>query len=161
MKPLFLIFFLAILASCSSLEEKASKLKVGSTKNDVFDVMGAPPYKYEFEGIHAWRYAVVRYMGVCDYREFYIYRDTVIYTNDYLNSSIAGCTVGLKDIDWEPLLAKAKEYDNFHPLAKLPGNQVNSKSIVQELKELSELKDSGALSEAEYSRAKEQTLNGQ
>ena len=79
MKNIISLFTLiALLASCSSLEEKSAKLDVGSSKTDVATVMGPAPYKFTYEKVDAWRYAVVGGFGYCDYREFYLYRDSPI-----------------------------------------------------------------------------------
>ena len=53
-------------------------------------------------------YAVIGGFGFCDYREFYLYRDVLIYKNEYNRASIAGCTAGLKNIDWDIVLTVAR-----------------------------------------------------
>lgn len=156
MKNILLSSLLIILAACSSLEKKSSQLNVGSTGSDVIKVMGTAPYKYEDKGVEALRYAVVAGFGYCDYREFYIYRDSLIHINNYHHASIGGCTVGLQDIDWSLVLTKSEQYDKNNPVKTEPSG---SGSLVQDLKDLNDLKQSGALTEAEYQQVKKSLLN--
>lgn len=144
------------LSACSSLENKSSSLQVGAPRSEVARSMGAPPYKFTHENVDAWRYAVVAGFGYCDYREFYIYKDVLIYKNEYHRASIAGCTAGLRNIDWEPVFAAAEIYDEKHPNKE---ENPTNKNIVEQLKELNQLKESGALTEAEYGQAKSALLN--
>jgi hypothetical protein len=118
--------------------------------------MGAAPYKFTHEGVDAWRYAVVAGFGYCDYREFYIYKDLLIYKNEYHRASIAGCTAGLKDIAWEPVFAAVEDYDKRHQTTEVNST---SENLVEQLKELGQLRESGALTEEEYTKAKSLLLN--
>jgi hypothetical protein len=156
LRILFCSFVLIFLSSCSSLEKKASQLEIGSSINDVAKIMGPAPYTYTHQNIDAWRYAVVAGFGYCDYREFYIYRSVVIYMNEYYHASIAGCTAGLQGIEWEPIFAKVDEYDSEHPKTM---DNPSKRNLVQDLKDLSEMKKSGALTEEEYDKAKQSLLN--
>tara|TARA_R110002072_G_scaffold302958_1_gene490386 strand:- start:22185 stop:22544 length:360 start_codon:yes stop_codon:yes gene_type:complete len=117
--------------------------------------MGAAPYQFTHENVDAWRYAVVAGFGYCDYREFYIYRDTLVYKNEYHRASIAGCTAGLKNIDWNQILTAAEKYDQRHPITN---KKESPGSIVDQLKELSQMRKSGALTEEEYVKAKQTLL---
>ena len=109
MKHFIVLMLLGLLSACSGLESKSSQLEIGSSKEDVFRIMGTPAYPDARDEIIAWRYAAKADFGYCDYREFYMFRDKVIYINQYYHASIAGCTVGLQKIDWEPVLVKAEE----------------------------------------------------
>jgi len=160
-KAIFLVFVGAILAACSSLETEYEKLPIGASRLDVSRVMGAPPYNFSHENVDAWRYAVVAGFGYCDYREFYIYRDTLILKNEYRRASIAGCTAGLPDIEWEPVFAAVDDFNARYPptfsgkdSTADPGRGV----LVEQLKELNEMRESGALTDEEYQRAKEMIL---
>lgn len=155
-KIVFVCILVIFLASCSSLEQKYQKLEVGASRADVSRIMGPAPYKFTYEGVDAWRYAVIGGFGYCDYREFYIYRDVLIYKNEYNRASIAGCTVGLKNIDWEPILIASNEYDTKNPVKKLKSNSSN---IVEQLTELNRLKEAGAITEEEFVKAKQALLN--
>ena len=134
----------------------AGKLDVGSSKSDVAKIMGPAPYRFTHENVEAWRYAVVGGFGYCDYREFYLFHDTLILKNAYNRASIAGCTVGLKSIDWETVLLAAEEYSKTHPFKE---NELPKTNIVEQLKELNKLKESGVITEAEFKKAKESVLN--
>jgi hypothetical protein len=152
----FCCFVLIYLSSCSSLEKKASQLEIGSSINDVAKIMGPAPYNYTHQNVDVWRYAVVAGLGYCDYREFYIYKDVVIYKNEYHYASIAGCTAGLQNIEWEPVFAKVDGYDREHPITM---DNSNKRNLVQDLKDLSDMKKSGVLTEEEYGKAKQSLLN--
>ena len=157
MKNIILPFVLvALFTSCSSLEQKYIKLDVGSSKSDVAKIMGPAPYRFTHENVEAWRYAVIGGFGYCDYREFYLFHDTLILKNEYNRASIAGCTVGLKSIDWETVLLAAEEYSKTHPFKE---NELPKTNIVEQLKELKKLKESGVITEAEFKKAKESVLN--
>ena len=155
-KRTYLFFLIVFLTSCSGLEKQAIQLEVGDSRSEVAKIMGPAPYKFTHENVDAWRYAVIGGFGYCDYREFYIYRDILIYKNEYHHASIAGCTAGLKNITWEPIISVAEDYDSTHPISSDNPNQPN---IVDQLKELSQMKESGALTEEEYSEAKKSLLN--
>lgn len=159
MKQFSYIFLLVFLTACSSLEQNSSQLDIGSSKKDILQAMGPPPYQYTYEDIFAWRYSDIATIGVCQYVEIYIYRDKIIQIDGYNNGSYNGCEIGMRDIDWEPILAKAKEYDRLHPLEKSKAPEAEGKSLVLELQELKQLRDSGALSEVEYTKAKESIIN--
>jgi hypothetical protein len=156
-KNILLATIVTLLSACGSLGQKYDKLNLGSTRSEVAQTMGAAPYSFTYENVDAWRYAVIAGFGYCDYREFYIYRDVLIYKNEYRRASIAGCTVGLKDITWEPILAVAQEYDEEHPISK---TSQTSKNVVEQLKELELLRERGALTQEEYMKAKKSVLNG-
>ena len=151
LKTLSLFIFCILISSCASLEKKATRIKVGDSKTDVARIMGVAPYRITNENVDAWRYAVVAGFGYCDYREFYIYRNIVIYRNDYHHASIAGCTAGLKHINWEPVLAAAKDYDKANPIIE---NKKTEEDMVDKLTKLNKLKRDGALTEKEYKKAK-------
>ena len=146
MKNIILPFVLvALFTSCSSLEQKYIKLDVGSSKSDVAKIMGPAPYRFTHENVEAWRYAVIGGFGYCNYREFYLFHDTLILKNGYNRASIAGCTAGLKSIDWETVLLAAEEYSKTHPFKE---NELPKTNIVEQLKELNKLKESGVITEA-------------
>ncbi len=151
-----LLIALALISGCASLEHKYNKLPVGSTRSDVAKIMGPAPYVFTHENIDAWRYAVVAGFGYCNYREFYIYRDVLIYKNKYNRVSAAGCTLGLRNIAWETILTAAKKHDNASPP---PSNYQPPTNIIDQLKELEKLMDRGALTQDEYRRAKNSVLN--
>lgn len=123
MKHFVIIILLGFLSACSGLESKSSKLDIGSSKADVLKIMGTPAYPITQDGVIAWRYAARLDFGYCDYREFYIFRDKVIYINQYYHSSVAGCTVGLQKIDWGPILAKVDALKSEHPQESKPTTQ--------------------------------------
>jgi len=151
-KVIILLLLITVLSSCGSLETKFAELQLGATRSDVARVMGPAPYKFTHEKVDAWRYAVIAGFGYCDYREFYIYRDSLIYKNVYHRASIAGCTAGLKDIDWKPVFAAVRDYDTKHPAEN---TESSSDDLVGQLQELNRMRESGALTEEEYQRAKE------
>jgi|GEM_PF-3119880 len=155
-KAILLAIVLTLLSACGSLEQKYAALSIGSTRSEVTRTMGGPPYSFTYENVDAWRYAVIAGFGYCDYREFYIYRDVLIYKNEYRRASIAGCTVGLKNITWGPIIALAEEYDKEHPVSN---SNHDSKNIVEQLNGLELLKERGALTQEEYIKAKESVLN--
>ena len=115
MTRFIIVMLLGFLSACSGLERKSFQLDVGSSKEDVLKIMGTPQYPETRDGVIAWRYGSRADLGYCDYREFFIFRDTVIHTNQYYHSSIAGCTVGLQKIDWPPILAKVNELKREQP----------------------------------------------
>ena len=115
MKHVILIVFLAFLGACSGLESKSLQLGIGSSKEEVLEVMGPPAFPDRRDGVVALRYAARIKMGYCDYREFFIFQDRVIEMNQYYHASVAGCTVGLQKIDWDPVLAKAAELKKEQP----------------------------------------------
>jgi hypothetical protein len=119
-KSIFCLVLLTLLSACSGLEVKSSKLEIGSSKAEVLQVMGAPNYPDLRDGVIAWRYGARADFGYCDYREFFIFKDKVIEMNQYYHSSVAGCTVGLQKIDWDPILAKAAELRGAQPQETSP-----------------------------------------
>ncbi len=78
--------------------------------------------------------------------------------NKYNRASIAGCTAGLKNIDWGPVLSYVSEYDEKHPTMSNDTKSNTGRDIVGELKYLKAIRDSGDLSESEYTKAKEAIL---
>jgi hypothetical protein len=106
MKHFVTFFLLGVLSACSGLETKSLQLEIGSSKEDVLKVMGTSRYQSTQDGVAAWRYAAKVEFGYCDYREIFIFRDKVIYMNQYYNSSMAGCYIGLQEIDWGPALVE-------------------------------------------------------
>ena len=150
-----LIILITLLASCSSLEKKSTQLNVGASRSDVAKIMGPAPYKFTHENVDAWRYAVVAGFGYCDYREFYIYGDILILKNEYHRASIAGCTVGLKGIDWNTILTVAGEYDSQNPTLE----SQRADNIVEQITELNKLRENGVITENEFTKAKQSLLS--
>jgi hypothetical protein len=107
-KHFIVIVSLVFLGACTGLDSTSSGLDIGSTKDEVLKAMGNPLEQSTQGGVIAWQYGARVALGYCEYKEIYFLGDKVIHINQYYHSSMAGCMTGLQQIDWAPVLSKAK-----------------------------------------------------
>ncbi len=115
MNRIIIFILLGSLSACTGLGRQSSALGIGSTKEEVLKMLGNPLNQSTQGGVLAWQYGARVALGYCDYKEFYFWGDKVIHINQYYHSSLAGCQVGLQQIDWGPILTQAKALDGAHP----------------------------------------------
>jgi hypothetical protein len=164
------ILFLAPVA-CGSLAQKVSQLKLGGTKNEVRAAMGAANYSKAEGNLEIWQYATVAGFGYCDYRKIWFWKGKVTSISGYHNASIAGCSVGLRHINWEAAMANAPITDessteiiNGRAMKESPYSKIEEKpkaetsTIADELAKLENLHNSGTLTDAEFAQAKRKLL---
>ncbi len=108
MNRIIVFLLLGFLSACSGLDSKSSQLDVGSTKADVLKSMGSPLSQSTQDGVQAWQYGAKVGLGYCEYKDIYFVGNKVIDIGEYYHQSLGGCIAGLQDIDWGPVLAKAK-----------------------------------------------------
>jgi hypothetical protein len=114
----FVIFILlGCLSACTGLDRQSFQLDIGSTKEEVLKILGNPLNQSTKNGVLAWQYGDKIALGYCDYKDYYFLNNQVIYINQYVHSSLAGCKVGLQKIDWDPILAKADALSKEHSQA--------------------------------------------
>jgi len=105
----FIIFILLVfLSACTGLSTNSTRLNVGSTKEDVRKAMGNPLRQSSQEDVVAWQYGAKAGLGYCEYKVFFFLNGKVMDTDWYYHESIAGCTAGLQNVDWGPVLEKAR-----------------------------------------------------
>ena len=163
-----------LLGGCGSLETKASQLRIGNTKSEVRSIMGSANYSKADGNLEIWQYATVAGFGYCDYRRVWFWKGKVTSISAYHHASIAGCSAGLKHIDWEAAMAEApitasssvessvNVVESAPATAKAESNaSTESPALADELERLQKLHASGALTDAEFDQAKHKLLKEQ
>lgn len=173
-KGVFVASAAILLASCGSLETKSSQLRVGNTKSEVRAVMGSANYSKADGNLEIWQYATVAGFGYCDYRRVWFWKGEVTAISSYHHASIAGCSAGLKHIDWAaamdeaPITSKSSvesSVTSVESLSELDAIKdkdqpaVEPSKLADELEKLEKLHASGALTDAEFEQAKRKLLN--
>lgn len=108
MNRVVIIILLGLLSACTGLTSQSSGLDVGSTKEEVLKALGNPLEQSNEGAVIAWQYGARVALGYCEYKDFFFSGNKVIHINQYYNSSVAGCLAGMREIDWGPVLSKAR-----------------------------------------------------
>lgn len=154
-KMLLLTMLVLPLLACGSLTTKIGQLKVGDAKTEVRSVMGSPNYSKEEGNLAIWQYAVVAGFGYCDYRQIWFWNGQVTSISGYHNASIAGCSAGLRHVDWDAAMSSAPA-DKLSTTTEHP--KAETSSFSDELIKLDKLHSSGVLTDAEFEQAKRKLL---
>lgn len=161
------------LSGCGSLETKSNTLKIGNTKSQVQRQMGPPDYSKAEKNLEIWQYATIAGFGYCDYRRVWFWKGKVTNISAYHHASIAGCSAGLKRINWETAMEEAPITSASSTEAAVQSTAAESispdaqqmqddepSSLADELAKLEALHSSGVLTDAEFEQAKHKLLAG-
>ncbi len=157
-KTLVFALLLLALSACGSFATKVSQLRVGSTKSEVRSVMGQANYSKSEGNLDIWQYATVAGFGYCEYRQIWFWDGRVTSISGYNNVSIAGCSAGLRRVDWEAAMSEAERTYGKSMEQSTSSTLSGQASVADELIKLQNLHSSGALTDAEFAQAKRKVL---
>jgi hypothetical protein len=156
------------IAISGSFEPKLRSLQTGQSKSDVQHIMGAPNYSKSEGDLDIWQYARISGFGRCEYIRIWFWKHSVTNVSTYKRASIAGCSAGLRKVNWSlamseaPIIASSVTEAEVTSLTTAPvliREPASTKaSLADELGKLEQLHASGALTEAEFTRAKAKLL---
>ena len=100
MRITILALGLVLLTGCASNMKNSMMLSPGDSKQTTLDHMGTP-YDRSFSGDNeAWQYMEVVGYGQCEYMTVWFQGDKLHSVTSRRGSSIAGCGLGSKPVDW-------------------------------------------------------------
>ena len=100
MSKAVLIGLVVLMASCTSIDSNSLKLEPGMSKADVVEILGLPDRRSFRGNDEALQYQGVVGYGQCVYITAWLSEGTLIASTERRGSSIAGCGLGSREVDW-------------------------------------------------------------
>ena len=100
MNKIIVVFLVFILVGCATTTKKSLNLEPDMTKQEVVQILGEPDARTFKGDKEAWQYQEIVGFGQCSYMTVWIDRGKVIGVTSRRGSSIAGCGLGSRTIDW-------------------------------------------------------------
>jgi hypothetical protein len=101
MKKIIPLSFMLLMVGCSNHLTNASyQLETGMTKAEVIKKMGFPDRRSMKGNNEALQYSEVVGFGQCSYIVVYLSQEKVTAVTSRSGSSVAGCGLGSKEVDW-------------------------------------------------------------
>lgn len=99
-RKIILLLLLLTASGCASVSHDTLKLEPGMSKQQIISIMGEPTDR-SFRGTdEAWQYQDVAGFGQCEYVTVWIAQEKLVGVSSRRGSSIAGCGLGSRPIDW-------------------------------------------------------------
>ena len=100
MKFLAVISLVFFVTSCTTVDSRSVRLEPGMTKQEVIEIMGTPDRRSFKDSSEALQYQGIVGFGQCVYMTAWLQDGILIATTDRRGSSVAGCGLGSREVDW-------------------------------------------------------------